>query len=155
MPFVPVTPMQLTTAYAAIANGGILRRPRIVASVGGRATRMPAGRRIIATHTAQQLRTMLTSVVEEGGTAAASAIDGYTLAGKTGTANKIDSKTGEYSKSRYIASFAGFAPARDPKLLVTIVVDEPQGEIYGAEVAAPAFAEIVRFALPYLRIAPG
>jgi cell division protein FtsI/penicillin-binding protein 2 len=98
---------------------------------------------------------MLGGVVAAGGTAAASAIDGYALAGKTGTANKIDPATGEYSKTRYIGSFVGFAPARDPKLLVTIVVDEPHGQIYGSEVAAPAFQEIMRFALPYLRIAPG
>ena len=85
-----VTPMQLTTAYAAIANGGILRRPRIVGRLGNDPTPAPAGRRVISTSTAAQLRTMLTSVVAEGGTAAASAIDGYSLAGKTGTANKID-----------------------------------------------------------------
>jgi cell division protein FtsI/penicillin-binding protein 2 len=97
---------------------------------------------------------MLEGVVEAGGTASSVAIPGYTLAGKTGTANKIDSATGEYSKSRYIASFAGFAPARDPKLLVTVMVDEPKGAFFGAEVAAPAFQEIMRFALPYLGIAP-
>jgi cell division protein FtsI (penicillin-binding protein 3) len=150
-----VTPMQLTAAYAAIANDGVLRRPRIVASIGDRRTDAPAGRRVISPRTAEQLRTMLSGVVEAGGTGAAAAIDGYTLAGKTGTANKIESSTGEYSKTRYIASFAGFAPARDPKLLVTVMVDEPQGEIFGASVAAPAFQEIMRFALPYLRIAPG
>jgi cell division protein FtsI/penicillin-binding protein 2 len=150
-----VTPMQLTSAYAAIANGGTLRRPRIVARIGDRPTATPAGRRVISARTATQLRTMLSGVVAAGGTAAASAIDGYTLAGKTGTANKIDPSTGEYSTTRYIGSFVGFAPARDPKLLVTVVVDEPQGQIYGAEVAAPAFQEIMRFALPYLRIAPG
>jgi cell division protein FtsI/penicillin-binding protein 2 len=150
-----VTPLQLATAYAAIANGGILRRPRLISRVGGRPTVAPPGRRVISERTAAQVRTMLSGVVEAGGTAASAAIDGYTLAGKTGTANKIDRATGMYSKTRYIASFAGFAPARDPKLLVTIMVDEPQGEIYGAEVAAPAFQEIMRFALPYLRIPPG
>ena len=150
-----VTPLQLATGYAAIANGGILRQPRLIARVGDTRTVAAAGRRVISERTAAQVRTMLTGVVEAGGTAAQAAIDGYTLAGKTGTANKIDRKTGEYSKTRFIASFAGFAPARDPKLLVTIMVDEPQGEIYGAEVAAPAFQEIMRFALPYLRIAPG
>ena len=150
-----VTPMQLASAYAAIANGGVLRRPRIVARIGDRAKPVTPGRRVISEATAAKLRTMLTGVLEAGGTAASSAIDGYTLAGKTGTANKIDEETGEYSKSRYIASFVGFAPARSPKLLITIMVDEPQGEIYGSEVAAPAFEEIARFALPYLRIAPG
>ncbi len=150
-----VTPIQLATAYAAIANGGVLRRPRIVARVGDKPTRIPAGKRIISEATTAQVRQMLTGVLEAGGTAAKIAIDGYTLAGKTGTANKIDDTTGEYSQERYIASFVGFAPARAPKLLVTVMVDEPKGDIFGAEVAAPAFQEIMRFALPYLRIAPG
>jgi cell division protein FtsI/penicillin-binding protein 2 len=150
-----VTPLQLATAYAAIADGGVLRRPRIVARVGDRATKVPAGKRIISEATTAQVRQMLTGVFEAGGTASKIAIDGYTLAGKTGTANKIDPSTGEYSQTRYIASFVGFAPASDPKLLVTVMVDEPQGDIFGAEVAAPAFQEIMRFALPYLRIGPG
>ncbi|MEA2141846.1 MAG: hypothetical protein QOI64_276, partial [Solirubrobacteraceae bacterium] len=150
-----VTPLQLATAYSVIANGGILRRPRLISEIGGERTPVPRGDRIIATRTAAQLRTMLEGVVEAGGTASAAAIPGYTLAGKTGTANKIDRRTGEYSKTRFIGSFVGFAPARTPKLLVTVMVDEPQGEIYGAEVAAPAFQEIMRFALPYLGIAPG
>ena len=89
-----------------------------------------------------------------GGTASEVSIPGYVLGGKTGTANKIDPGTAEYSKTRYIASFVGFAPARDPRLLVSIVVDEPQGAIYGGEVAAPAFGEIAKFALPYLAIPP-
>jgi cell division protein FtsI/penicillin-binding protein 2 len=150
-----VTPIQLATAYAAIANGGILRRPRIISAIGGHPTAMPRGQRIITKQTAAQLRQMLEGVVAQGGTGAAAAIPGYSLAGKTGTANKIDRKTGAYSKTRFIGSFAGFAPARKPKLLVTVMVDEPQGEIYGAEVAAPAFQEIMRFALPYLGVAPG
>ena len=150
-----VTPIQLASAYAAIADGGVLRRPRIVASIGGKAKPAFAGRRVISERTAATLRTMLSGVLAAGGTAASISIPGYTLAGKTGTANKIDADTGEYSKSRYVGSFVGFAPARDPKLLVTVMVDEPQGAIYGAEVAAPAFEEIMRFALPYLRIAPG
>ncbi len=149
-----VTPLQLATAYSAIANGGILRRPRLISEIDGRRTAMPRGRRIIRPTTAAQLRTMLEGVVDVGGTASAAAIPGYTLAGKTGTANKIDRRTGEYSKTRFIGSFVGFAPARKPKLLVTVMVDEPQGEIYGAEVAAPAFQEIMRFALPYLGVAP-
>ena len=106
-----VTPIQLATAYAAIANGGILRRPRIISEVGGERTPMPPGTRVITKQTAAQLRTMLEGVVSAGGTGSAAAIDGYTLAGKTGTANKIDRKTGEYSKTRFIGSFAGFAPA--------------------------------------------
>ena len=150
-----VTPMQMAVAYSAIANGGVLRKPRIIGAIGDRRTSASAGRRVVSERTAAQVRTMLTGVVEAGGTAAAAAIDGYEIAGKTGTANKIEASTGTYSKTRYIASFVGFAPARKPEVLVTIMVDEPRGEIFGAAVAAPAFQEIMRFALPYLRIAPG
>ena len=153
-----VTPMQLATAYSAIANGGTLMRPRIISRSGGKPTAQPRGRRVISTRTAAQIRTMLEGVLEAGGTASQAAIEGYSLAGKTGTANKIETtgpNKGEYSETRFIASFAGFAPARRPKLLVTVMVDEPRGEIYGSEVAAPAFQEIMRFALPYLGIAPG
>jgi cell division protein FtsI/penicillin-binding protein 2 len=97
---------------------------------------------------------MLTGVFQPGGTASEIEIPGYELAGKTGTANKIDPTTGGYSQSDYVASFVGMAPAADPKLLISIVVDEPQGDIYGGSVAAPAFGKIASFALPYLRIAP-
>ena len=90
-----------------------------------------------------------------GGTASEVSIPGYKLAGKTGTANKVDAETGEYSQSRYVASFVGFAPALRPKLLTMVVVDEPQGAIYGGEVAAPAFGQIMSFALQYLKIPPG
>jgi cell division protein FtsI (penicillin-binding protein 3) len=147
-----VTPMQLATAYAAIANGGIMRSPRLIERIGGTPTATPRGQRVISERTAAQLRRMLEGVVEAGGTGMSAAIDGYSLAGKTGTAQKVDPATGLYSKTRYIASFVGFAPARDPKLLVTVMVDEPKGAIYGAQVAAPAFQEIMRFALPYLGI---
>jgi cell division protein FtsI/penicillin-binding protein 2 len=153
-----VTPIQLATAYAAIANGGVLLRPRIIARIGGKPTARPRGRRVISGPIAAQVRTMLEGVLAPGGTASQAAIKGYTLAGKTGTANKIETtgpNKGEYSKTRFIASFAGFAPARRPKVLVSVMVDEPQGEIYGSAVAAPAFQEIMRFALPYLGIAPG
>jgi cell division protein FtsI/penicillin-binding protein 2 len=149
-----VTPMQMVAAYAAIANGGILRTPRLVRAVGGRPVAVRAGRRVISPQVATQMRDMLRSVLEVGGTAQSAAIPGYDLAGKTGTANKVDPRTGEYSTSRYVASFIGFAPARDPRLLVAVVVDEPQAAIYGAQVAAPAFQKIVAFALPYLGIAP-
>jgi cell division protein FtsI (penicillin-binding protein 3) len=149
-----VTPLQLATAYSAIANGGIVRRPRIIAGVGGVPSPTPRGRRVISQATAAQLRDMLEGVVEAGGTASQVAIPGYSMAGKTGTANKVDRTTGEYSRTRFIGSFVGYAPARRPKLLVTVMVDEPRGGIYGSEVAAPAFREIMRFALPYLGIAP-
>jgi len=151
-----VTPMQMATAYSAIANGGILRPPHIVARVGAEAVPAPNGRRVISTTTASQLRTMLKGVLAPGGTAHEVSVPGYELAGKTGTASKIDPKTGEYSKSAYVASFVGFAPANDPKLLCAVIIDEPQtGSIFGGVVAAPAFGQIMGFALPYLSIPPG
>ncbi|HSZ05021.1 MAG TPA: penicillin-binding protein 2 [Solirubrobacteraceae bacterium] len=151
-----VTPMQMATAYAAIANGGILRPPHIVRAVGGRALAQPAGHRIISTTTAAELRQMLEGVLGPEGTASEVSIPGYQLAGKTGTANKINPETGEYSESKFMASFIGFAPASDPKLLCAVVVDEPQsGSIYGGTVAAPAFGQIMSFALQYLGIPPG
>jgi cell division protein FtsI (penicillin-binding protein 3) len=151
-----VTPIQMATAYSAIANGGILRAPHIVGRVGGRAAPLPAGRRVISPLTASELRNMLKGVLASGGTASQVSIHGYELAGKTGTASKIDPSTGEYSKSAYVASFVGFAPASDPKLLCAVIIDEPQSRsIYGGVVAAPAFGQIMEFALPYLGIPPG
>jgi len=151
-----VTPIQMATAYAAIANGGILRPPHIIGSVAGRAQPLPAGHRVISTATASALRQMLKGVLAPGGTASEVSIPGYQLAGKTGTAQKVEAATGQYSEHAYVASFIGFAPASDPKLLCAVIVDEPQaGSIYGGTVAAPAFGQIMSFALPYLGIPPG
>jgi cell division protein FtsI/penicillin-binding protein 2 len=150
---IAVTPMQMATAYAAIANGGILRAPHIVEDVGTRPAAKPQGHRIISEATAASLRRMLEGVLGPGGTASGASIDGYVMAGKTGTAEKPD-ETGGYSKTKFVSSFVGFAPARRPKLLVAVMVDEPQGDIYGGTVAAPAFKEITSFALNYLKIAP-
>jgi cell division protein FtsI (penicillin-binding protein 3) len=151
-----VTPLQMVTAYAAIANGGVLRAPHLIRAVGGRARPVPAGHQVISAATAAALRQMLQGVLAPGGTASEVSIPGYQLAGKTGTASKIDPATGEYSNTAFIASFMGFAPATDPKLLCAVVVDEPQvGSIFGGTVAAPAFGEIMSFALPYLGISPG
>ncbi len=149
-----VTPIQMATAYSAIANGGILRKPHIIGAVGGKPVPLPPGHRVISAHTAYDVRTMLEGVFAPGGTASEVSIPGYQLAGKTGTANKIDPATGKYSEEKYVASFVGMAPAADPKVLIAVMVDEPQGAIYGGEVAAPAFGKIASFALPYLRIAP-
>jgi cell division protein FtsI/penicillin-binding protein 2 len=149
-----VTPLQMATAYAAIANGGILRPAHVVRGVDGKATRLPRGRRIMSAATAASVRTMLEGVLAAGGTASEVSIPGYQLAGKTGTAQKPDPKTGGYSDTKYVASFVGFAPAKDPKLLVAVMVDEPQGEHLGGLVAAPAVQQIMQFVLPYLRIPP-
>lgn len=148
-----VTPIQLATAYAAIANGGILRTPHIVQSIGGRPVPVPRGREIISPTVASEMRQMLRGVYADGGTASGAAISGFDLAGKTGTASVVVS--GKYSSSQYIASFVGFVPASSPKIEVMVMVDEPsQGSIYGGAVAAPAFAQIVGWAVPYLGINP-
>jgi cell division protein FtsI/penicillin-binding protein 2 len=149
-----VTPMQMGAAYSAIANGGVLRPPRIVKAVGGKPTSMPAGERVVSQRTASSVREMLKGVLGPGGTAAEAAIPGYELAGKTGTAQKPDPVYGGYSKDKFVGSFIGFAPAKKPELLVIVMVDEPQGEYYGGLVAAPAFQKILQFALPYYKIAP-
>jgi cell division protein FtsI (penicillin-binding protein 3) len=146
-----VTPLQMAQAYAAIANGGVMRSPRVVRRVDGKLVAQPKGTRIISRRTAAQLRTMLEGAFAPGGTASEVSIPGYKLAGKTGTANKADAKGG-YSTSAFVGSFMGFAPARDPRVLVAVVVDEPKGQIFGSVVAAPAFTKIMSFALPYLGI---
>jgi cell division protein FtsI (penicillin-binding protein 3) len=151
-----VTPMQMATAYAAIANGGILRAPHIIGAVDAKSQPLPPGRRVISAATAASVRHMLEGVLAPGGTASEVSIPGYQLAGKTGTASKIDPSTHEYSNSAYVASFIGFAPAANPRLLCAVVVDEPHsGSIYGGTVAAPAFGQIMSFALSYLGIPPG
>ena len=150
-----VTPMQMAVAYSAIANGGVLRAAHIVGAVDGRPAPAHKGSRVIAASTAASLRRMLEGVLGPGGTATGAAIKGYELAGKTGTAQKPDPVTGGYSETKYVASFVGFAPAKTPKLLVTVMVDEPKGEIYGGLVAGPAFKRITSFALSYLKIPPG
>ena len=149
-----VTPMQMAAAYGAIANGGVLRPPRIVKAVGGKPTPLPEGKRILAPGTSAALRDMLEGVLGPGGTASGAAIENYQLAGKTGTAEKPDPVYGGYSKTKFVASFVGFAPARNPRLLTLVMVDEPQGDIYGGSVAAPAWRDITSFALNYLRIPP-
>jgi cell division protein FtsI/penicillin-binding protein 2 len=150
-----VTPMQIAQFYGAIANGGILKTPHLVRRVDGKLVTHTTGKRIMKASTAAALRSMLEGVFKEGGTAHAVQIKGYTLAGKTGTANKVDTRTHEYSDSAYIASFVGFAPANDPKLLISVMVDQPAGgSIFGAEVAAPAFGKIANFALQYEKIPP-
>jgi cell division protein FtsI/penicillin-binding protein 2 len=147
-----VTPMQMMAGYAAIANGGILRQPRLIEKIGDETLSEPSGHRVIGAPVAEQVRTMLEGVLGPGGTASEVSVPGYTLAGKTGTAEVAEN--GTYSETKYVASFIGFAPAQDPRLLVAVIVDQPQGEIYGGAVAAPAFGEIAAFALPYLGVSP-
>lgn len=147
-----VTPMQMIAGYDAIANGGILRAPQLIEKVDGEPVPEPKGRRVIKPWVASEVRTMLEGVLAPGGTASEVSVPGYTLAGKTGTAEVAEN--GGYSNTKYVASFIGFAPAQDPQLLVAVIVDQPQGEIYGGSVAAPAFGQIAAFALPYLGVPP-
>jgi cell division protein FtsI/penicillin-binding protein 2 len=149
---ISVTPMQMVAGYDAIANGGILRRPQLIEEVNGEPVHQPRGKRVIEASVSAEVRAMLEGVLAPGGTASEVSIPGYTLAGKTGTAEVAEN--GTYSETKYVASFIGFAPAQDPKLLVAVIVDQPHGDIYGGSVAAPAFGEIASFALPYLGIAP-
>ena len=148
-----VTPIQIANGYAAIANGGILRTPKLVLSENGEPVETDEGVRVMSEQNAARLREMLEGVLEAGGTASAVQVPGYVLAGKTGTAQKV--VDGVYSESQYVGSFVGFAPAEDPRLLVTVVVDSPSvGSYYGGTVAAPAFGEIANFALPHLDVPP-
>jgi cell division protein FtsI (penicillin-binding protein 3) len=145
-----VTPIQMMAGYAAIANGGILKRPQLIERIGDDQIPEPKGRRVISPTVASQVSEMLEGVLGPGGTASEVSVPGYTLAGKTGTAEVAEN--GTYSETKYIASFIGFAPAQNPQFLAAVIVDEPQGEIYGGSVAAPAFGELAGFALPYLGV---
>ena len=149
---IAVTPLQMVSVYAAIANGGTWIEPHLVDRIGGRELAEPARRRIVSEATAKLLTSMMRDVVLEG-TGMEARVAGYTVAGKTGTAAKPD-PTGGYSDTRYVASFVGFAPTRSPRIAILVAVDEPKGDIYGGTVAAPAFAKIADFALQYLEVPP-
>ena len=147
---IAVTPLQMVSAYAAIGNGGVIPPAHLIAKVGGKKVRHGKGRRIVSRHTADRMTAMFRDVVVEG-TGTEAAIPGYTVAGKTGTANKAEN--GVYV-SKYVASFVGLVPARKPRLAILVMVDEPHGDIYGGVVAAPAFRDIARFDLQYLEVPP-
>jgi cell division protein FtsI/penicillin-binding protein 2 len=140
----------MVQGFGALANGGILRTPQLIKAVGGRERSQAPGRRVISETTATEVRQMLEGVLAPGGTASEVEVPGYTLAGKTGTA-EIATEDG-YSDSRFVASFIGMAPADNPKIVVSVMVNEPKNGYYGGEVAAPAFGEIASFALPYLGV---
>jgi cell division protein FtsI/penicillin-binding protein 2 len=154
-----VTPIQLITAVSAIANGGLLYRPHVVSELerNGRAL-PPEGveaptepRRIIRPETAATLRRLMEGVVLNG-TGPLARLDGWTSAGKTGTAQKIDPATGRYSRTQYIASFAGFAPINNPAVAILVSLDSPVGKHEGGEVAAPVFKRIAEETLTYLDV---
>jgi cell division protein FtsI (penicillin-binding protein 3) len=144
---VAVTPLQLARAYSAIAADGVLRPVSMLAL-----DKPPAGERVISSSTARALTQMMEAVVSPAGTGKRAAVRNYRVAGKTGTAQKA--VVGGHSDQRHTAFFAGFAPASRPRLVVVIVVDEPQGAYYGADVAAPVFSNIVTGALRVLAVPP-
>jgi cell division protein FtsI (penicillin-binding protein 3)/stage V sporulation protein D (sporulation-specific penicillin-binding protein) len=151
---IAVTPMQLAAAYAAVANGGIWIQPHLVDRVGGRTVRGLKKRRLVSPQVDEELKAMLTGVVDEhGATGNAAQIPGYTVAGKTGT-GQIPGPHGYSAANGYMASFVGMVPVAHPRILVLVVVDRPQTSIFGGVVAAPAFAQIAKFDLQYLAVPP-
>jgi len=156
---IAVTPLQLTTAMSAIANGGWLMRPFLVREIsddhGRRVWKQSPRirRRPVDAGIAHTVTDLLVNVVEHG-TGRRAAIPGYRVAGKTGTAQKVDPGTGGYSSTRSIGSFVGFVPVEDPKFTVLVVIDEPQGPAWGGVVEAPVFREVAEQALRYANGAP-
>ncbi len=151
-----VTPLQLASGYATLANAGVRVPPTLVASVDGKEPTRAASKRVVSATTAAQVRSMLTRVTEAGGTGQELAIPGYSIAGKTGTAQHVDPATGKYSHSLYTASFVGMAPAENPRVVIAVIIDKPRagGEYTGAQVAGPAFRELMRWTLTYLAVPP-
>jgi cell division protein FtsI (penicillin-binding protein 3)/stage V sporulation protein D (sporulation-specific penicillin-binding protein) len=149
---VSVTSIQLASVYAAIANGGEWIQPHLVAHLVGSPPPRLRHRRILARGIDNELRTMLKGVVSDQGTARLAEIPGYSVAGKTGTAQKPGPNG--YLPGKYVATFVGMVPASNPRLVVLVSVDEPHGGIFGGLVAAPAFAQIASFDLQYLEVPP-
>ncbi|MBW1732874.1 MAG: PASTA domain-containing protein [Deltaproteobacteria bacterium] len=154
------TSMQLVMAAAAIANGGKLMRPYVVRRIldeSGRSiqeARPVVVRRVISGRTARKVAEILEGVVSSEGTAPEAAIRGFRVAGKTGTSQKVDPRTRRYSKSKYVALFVGFVPARSPKLVILVLIDEPKGVVYGGLVAGPVFREVGSWTLNRLKVSP-
>ena len=149
---IAVTPIQMASAYAAIANGGVWVQPHLVERVGGAPARLKR-HRVVSHAIDLELKAMLTNVVDEhGATGNAAQIPGYTVAGKTGTAQKPGPNG--YTTGKYVASFVGMVPVSKPRFVVLVTVDEPHGAIFGGVVAAPAFKEIAKFDLQYEAVQP-
>ena len=154
-----VNAVQMASVYATVANGGVRVEPSLVSGTVDpegefTAAEEPDRRRVISEETAERLQLMLEAVTSDEGTAPEARIDGYRVAGKTGTANRIDPETGRYDEGGYTATFAGFAPADDPELVVQVVLHNPQGTYYGGEAAGPVFNDIMSFALKSYEVPP-
>ena len=153
-----VTPLQMVSAYGAVANDGVRIAPHIVREVRNANgsvlfSAQPQQRRVINAETAIALRGMLEGVTLHG-TAKKAQLDGYSAAGKTGTAQKIDPRTKGYSATKFVGSFVGFAPVNNPQVAIIVVIDEPAGAYHGGDVAAPVFREIAEQILPALNVEP-
>ncbi len=153
------TPIQIASAMSAIANGGILYRPHVVSRVTSATGQTvleahPEGKRVMSPKTAATMRQMLRAVMEKKGTGEKLDIPGYPVAGKTGTAQKVDPNTRRYSPEFWASSFVGFAPYDDPRILLFVMVDEPHEGHYGGEVAGPIFVKVASAVLPYLGVPP-
>jgi cell division protein FtsI (penicillin-binding protein 3) len=153
---VSVTPVQIISAISAIANGGTLYRPHIVQEIRGDApVALPARaepQQVTDAQTAATVRGMMETVVLSG-TGTPAQLNGYTAAGKSGTAQKIDTNTGRYSPNQYVASFVGFAPVNEPAVTILVVLDSPEGAHHGGEVGGPIFKRIAEQVLAYLDVA--
>ena len=152
-----VTPLQMVSAVSAIANDGVLMKPYVVSGVSDQKGQLvkevlpQVRRRVVSPATARTLTTILEGVVASG-TGTKAAIPGFRVAGKTGTAQKVDPRTGAYSSVLSVGSFVGFVPADAPRLAMIVVIDEPQGEAWGGVVAAPVFRRVGEQVLTYLGV---
>jgi cell division protein FtsI/penicillin-binding protein 2 len=155
---ISITPLQLISAVAAIANGGLLMKPMII-----KAIKNPNGkiikrfnptpiRQVISPKLANEMNELLKKVVKDG-TGELAQITGYEIAGKTGTAQKVDPEGG-YSTTKFISSFIGYLPADDPEVVILVIVDEPKGTYWGGKVAAPAFRQVAKRIISYMGILP-
>lgn len=157
---ISVTAVQLASAMSAIANGGTLMEPILVEKITdsrGNVTRqwpVRKKREVVPRAVAKTVAEMLTAVVEEGGTGVEAALQGYRVAGKTATAQKVDPQTGRYSEDKYTASFVGFVPAEKPRLVIAVVLDEPMIGRYGGDLAGPVFRRVAEASLRYLGVSP-
>ena len=157
---ISVTPLQMVTAYAAIANGGMVIKPYLVQSIyhkesGKKEIFKPVVlNRALTKEQAKTMSVMLISAVSEGGTGVKAQVKGFLSAGKTGTAQVVNPKEGGYVKGQYISSFAGFIPAHDPKFVIYVVVHQPQKKFYGSTVAAPVFSKVAEYAVRQSSISP-
>ncbi|MFN3396978.1 MAG: peptidoglycan D,D-transpeptidase FtsI family protein [Sulfurimicrobium sp.] len=144
---ISVSLLQLARAYTVFANDGELKPLSML-----KLDEAPAGERVFSPKTAQEMLAMLEMVVQPGGTAPRARIVGYRVAGKTGTAHKEEN--GAYARNKYVASFVGLAPVSDPRLIVAVMIDEPEGQYYGGLVAAPVFSNVMGGALRMLSVPP-